>query len=121
MICPHCGKNTDEQPTLELTGEEVTEAVAMLPMIGERLFAFTDNHLRTMQAACPGVDIRRELNKAKAWLEANPTRRPRSNMLEFLRRWMTRAQNAIGGSNGRQYGHQAERAQIDRVVRGQRQ
>lgn len=118
MICPHCGKDTDDQPTLALTGGEAPERAAILmPLIGGKQFAVTPSHLRKFSTVFSGVAIMRELEKAQMWLEANPSRRPKSNMLEFLRRWLTRAQNSLGGDYGRPRGFEAEREQFNRIAR----
>ena len=51
------------------------------------------------QGQFPGVDVERELSKASAWLDANPTRRKTERgMPRFLVNWLSRAQDSGRGA-----------------------
>jgi hypothetical protein len=55
-----------------------------------------------LAAAAPGIDLDNDLRKAWAWIIANPAKRKTAaGMMDFLRRWVTKTQNAVGfGMNG---------------------
>lgn len=82
--------------------------------------------------SCPGIDIKREIAKAEAWVISNPKLK-KSNWSRFLTNWMVRAQDrAIKEHTGaynaaaptytpKQYGRRAEvsdttDAALDRVI-----
>jgi hypothetical protein len=56
----------------------------------------TPERLELWQRAYPAVDIEQELARAAAWLNENPTRRPRSNYGRFLTCWLSRSQDRGG-------------------------
>ncbi len=62
---------------------------------------------RDLCAAGPGLDIRREVNAAGAWLRANPTK-AKKNGNRFLLGWITRSQESgrsyAGGSEPKRQG-----------------
>lgn len=70
--------------------------VANLPVVGGGVseVPVTEGDLEPIAAAYPGVDVRGEVLKARAWLLANPAKRktPRG-VLRFLTGWCERAQN----------------------------
>jgi hypothetical protein len=54
------------------------------------------------KVSCPGIDIRREIARAEAWVISNPKLK-KSNWERFLTNWMVRAQDRArpeGGNNG---------------------
>lgn len=52
------------------------------------------------ESTYPAVDVRMELNKMRAWLDSNPTRRKTRKCVErFINNWLSRTQDS-GGSKG---------------------
>jgi len=54
------------------------------------------------KVSCPGIDVKREIARAEAWVISNPKLK-KSNWERFLTNWMARAQDRArpeGGNNG---------------------
>lgn len=63
-------------------------------------------HIDKLAGGFPALDVLAQCRKALAWTEANPGKRKTARgMMSFLFRWMDRAQNDKGGSNGKPAGH----------------
>ncbi len=72
-------------------------AVFELPCrgVGAKPYGVTQRQVDAWAQAYPGVDVLQELRKAKAWLEAVPTRgKTRQGMARFLVGWLGRAQDS---------------------------
>ena len=69
---------------------------ATLPCSGSaKSYGVTLEQITSWQQAYPGVDVLAEVEKARVWLEANPTRRKtHGGMARFLVAWMGRAQDS---------------------------
>jgi hypothetical protein len=66
---------------------------------GLKAYAVTVEQVASWREAFPGVDVPQEIRKAKAWLEANPTRRKtHKGTPTFLVGWFGRTQDR--GGNG---------------------
>lgn len=83
----------DEPPSAP---ELASPVVVTLPVVGGGApeHPVTEADLEPLAAAYPGVDLRAEVLKARAWLIANPAKRktPRG-VPRFLNGWLERAQN----------------------------
>lgn len=55
----------------------------------------TDEDRQRWRQTFPGVDLKQEILKMQAWLDANPSKRPRSRYKAFIVRWLTKAQNDL--------------------------
>jgi uncharacterized protein YdaU (DUF1376 family) len=76
--------------------------VAILPCVGKGPVEYqvTEAEVQELAVAYPGVDVRAEVFRARAWLEANPTRRKtHRGVPRFLLSWVARVQNS-GRRNG---------------------
>ena len=114
--CPHCGKDINEPPMLALQGEDVHSPVVELPLLAGKFYPVFEDDFAKFAQAYPAIDLNSEMARLAAWLHSNPKKRPKSDMLRFVNRWLTRAQNNAGGRDGKPFGYQAERAQIARVI-----
>lgn len=77
--------------------------VASLPCVGEgpATFEVTEAHVGEWSKAYPGIDVLCEVRKAKAWLEANHTRRKtHRGSPRFLVSWLNRAQDRPSPQQG---------------------
>jgi hypothetical protein len=76
--------------------------VSVLPCVGQgpSEYEVTELQVALWREAYPGIDVLGEVRKARAWLEANPTRRKtHRGMPAFLVSWLNRAQDrGAGGS-----------------------
>jgi len=78
------------------------ELAGTLPLVDGSDFQISKEQVKTWTDAYPGVEVKTSLKQAKAWLEANPTRKKtRKGIMRFTVAWLDRAQNS-GGANGRQ-------------------
>lgn len=87
-----CGAETPAAPRLL---EE--PSVFLMPCRGvdAQPYGVTQRQVDDWTTAYPGVDVLQELHKAKAWLEAVPTRgKTRAGMARFLVGWLGRAQDS---------------------------
>jgi len=78
-------------------------AVLTLPCVGTgpKTYPVTEAQVARWQEAHPGLDVTRELGRARVWLEANPTRaKTHRGMPRFLVAWLGRAQDSARGGNG---------------------
>ena len=92
-------------PEPENAPDAKPEALALIPLelppapaVWLRLKGGREVGITTMQVAqwsdaYPGVDVRAELLRMRAWLDANPAKRPASSVASFAIRWLGRAQN----------------------------
>lgn len=79
--------------------------VELIPLPGTGEYPVSPQLVNELQRAYPGVDIRAELGKARAWCVTNPTKRKTARGVpRFLNAWMERAQNE-GRSSGRGGGY----------------
>lgn len=70
--------------------------VAVMPCVGHGAhdYAVTQAEVDAWTPAYPGVDVRAEVLKARAWLEANPAKRKtQSGVPRFVVAWLGRAQD----------------------------
>jgi hypothetical protein len=70
--------------------------VAVLPCVGNGShdYAVTQAELDGWREAFPGLDLKAEVLRAKAWLEANPdSRKPQSRVPKFLVSWFGRTKD----------------------------
>jgi len=74
--------------------------VLSLSLTGGRTQPITEDDLARWSIAFPGADVAGELAKMASWLDANPTRRPKSSVKAFAHRWLTRAQNDAANRAG---------------------
>ena len=64
-----------------------------LPCADGSEFVYPDKYLDAARKAYPLVDIRKQIPRARAWLEANPTRKKtRRGMTKFFNSWLATAQ-----------------------------
>jgi hypothetical protein len=76
--------------------EPASPVVATLPCVGTGApeYPVTQQQVDDWREAFPGVDVLGEVRKARAWLEANPTKRKTARgMPRFLVAWLGRAQD----------------------------
>lgn len=71
--------------------ESIRTALTRTPRLATALPLQTARFWQAQVRARPSVNFAQELLKAEAWLEANPTKRPKSNLPAFLQRWFARA------------------------------
>lgn len=58
----------------------------------------TEPQVKAWEDDFPGIDVRQEIRKARAWCEANPSKRKTTKgILRFLVNWLSRAQDNAGG------------------------
>lgn len=98
----HRGSGSVDTPSLELDGGPGPACVIKLPTSR----AGMDWHVLPAPVAewrtlFPAVDVEQELRNMRAWLMANPSRRPSTSrgMERFVTRWLNRKQDA-GGARG---------------------
>ncbi len=73
------------------------KVVGTMPTLGGGEWGVTQVLLDGWTAAYPGIDVKAELRKAKAWLLSNPTNaKTARGMGRFCNGWLERAQNAVG-------------------------
>jgi hypothetical protein len=80
----------------ELTLVEPSPVVAVLPCVGSgpSTYEVTQAQVDDWASSYPGVDVRLEVLKAKAWLQASPRRRKtHSGCPRFVVNWLSKAQN----------------------------
>lgn len=63
-----------------------------IPLRGGETFAVTRSQIEDWGEAYPAVDVKTEINKAKAWLQANP-KNTKSNGHRFVVNWLSRSQD----------------------------
>jgi hypothetical protein len=71
--------------------------VAVLPCVGQGAhdYAVTQAEIDAWAPAYPGIDVKVEVLKARAWLEANPAKRKtQSGVQRFLVSWFGRSQDS---------------------------
>jgi hypothetical protein len=77
--------------------------ILSLPCVGAgpKAYGVTQAQVESWREAFPGVDVVAELRKARAWLEANPSKRKTAKGApRFLVAWLGRAQDGSGGRGG---------------------
>lgn len=86
----------ETQPWIEMAPDESAEpkTLMLFPVRGRnRWWKLREDDYRRLCVANPGRDIRRELEKARAWLEFEPSRRKTpGGMMRYLNRWMSNNQ-----------------------------
>jgi hypothetical protein len=78
--------------------------VVVCPCVGHGAhdYAVTLAQVDEWAPVYPGIDVRAEVLKAKAWLDANPTKRKtQSGVPRFLVSWLGRAQDDAGRTGGK--------------------
>lgn len=92
----HIGGTSGQQAQPAEPASQAAELIRF-PLPGEGELPIMDTHLPDWQRAFPGVDIKHELAKMRAWLLANPKRRKtRAGIGQFINTWLGKAQNSIG-------------------------
>lgn len=71
--------------------ESIRTALSKCPAFASVLRLQTPGFWQTQIRAHAGVDFARELLEAQAWITANPSRAPKSNVPAFLHRWFRKA------------------------------
>lgn len=69
----------------------VLEALTKSPTLGAAPRLRTPAYWQAEVRANPGVDFAREVLKAEAWMQANPTKAPKRDFPRFLHTWLSRA------------------------------
>lgn len=88
-VCP-----APETPSQELSG-------ILLPLVDKTQYNVPVSKMETWTEAYPAVDVRQELRKMIAWLEANPQRRKtRRGIDRFICTWLSREQDKGGRYRG---------------------
>lgn len=88
-VCPE-----PETPPQELSG-------ILLPLVDKTQYNVPVSKMATWTEAYPAVDVRQELRKMIAWLEANPQRRKtRRGIDRFICTWLSREQDKGGRYRG---------------------
>lgn len=83
-VCPEDeGKQTHD-------GKDVFET---LPLLKGGKAVVTEEYVKRLEGLYPAVDVRAEIRKAVAWLEANPRNR-KSQWRRFLNSWLSRCQDS---------------------------
>ena len=88
-------------------------AMVTFPCVGngDSAYVVTQSMIDTWRDVWPAVDGLAEAKRAKAWVDANPTKRKTAKgMPRFLAAWMTRVQDAGGSKNVRPSVNGAARA-----------
>ncbi len=79
------------KPATQCTGE----IVVMLPLTSDKEAPVTEDFITEMEKAFPGVDVRHELGKMRAWLIGNPKRRKTAAGIgRFVTSWLTTQQDS---------------------------
>lgn len=88
---------------------------ASLPCSGSaKSYGVTLGQVASWQHAYPGVDVLAEIEKARVWLEANPTRRKtHGGIPRFLVAWFARAQDNPRTANRKQDNGRPDPAAMD--------
>ena len=84
--------------------EPASPVVAVLPCTGNGAhdYAVTQAELDGWREPFPDLDLRAEVLRAKAWLEANPDgRKPQSRVPKFLVSWFGRSRDRAAGKGGK--------------------
>ncbi|AMD89459.1 hypothetical protein [Desulfovibrio fairfieldensis] len=76
-------------------------SVALIPLVDKTEFPVSRAVVEEFKRAYPGVNVERELAKARAWCLSNPSRqKTQKGVMRFLNAWMEREQNKGGGQSG---------------------
>lgn len=76
-----------ENPTLNQSG-------ILLPLNDKSLYEVPQENIDTWVTAYPAVDVIHELQKMRAWLESNPTRRKtKRGIKRFINSWLSKEQD----------------------------
>jgi len=88
----------DSETETDAKAENSKPQIAMtIPLAGGKEYALTEEMILEFTPLYPGISIRDECLKAKAWLIANPARgKTKSGIMRFLNSWFGRAQNNGG-------------------------
>lgn len=79
-----------DKPTLNPNG-------ILLPLNDKSLYEVPQENIDTWVAAYPAVDVMQELQKMRAWLESNPTRRKtKRGINRFINSWLAKEQDRGG-------------------------
>jgi hypothetical protein len=72
-----------------------------LPCKGKfEIFQVSIEYVNEMKPLYPGIDVEKEILRAKGWLINNPTKgKTHNGMKRYLGSWLARAQNDCGGNN----------------------
>jgi len=89
--------NQDLKPFAQTEKKPSVHAIQFSFESGE--FTNINGHLSVWEKAYPAVNIQGELNKAAAWLIANPKNR-KSNYAKFLTGWLSRTQDKAPAQGG---------------------
>lgn len=90
-----CAERLAASTPVDEPPESKVPPVELIPLPGTGEYPVSPQLVNELQRAYPGVDIRAELGKARAWCVTNPTKRKTARGVpRFLNAWMERAQNA---------------------------
>jgi hypothetical protein len=77
------------------------DVVVMLPLTSDKEAPVTEDFVAEMEKAYPGVDVRHELGRMRAWLIGNPKRKKTASGIgRFVTSWLTTQQDS-GGTTAR--------------------
>jgi hypothetical protein len=92
-------RSARSKPATALVVVEPVDAVVWMPLVDGSSFGVTQKQIDEWAPAYPAVDIATELHKARAWCDANPTRRKTKRGVHgFLVSWLARAQDSGRGA-----------------------
>ena len=88
--------------------ESSSQVAMLLPLADKSEYPINECCIEQFKPLYPGIDVRAECLKAKAWLIANPTRaKTKAGIMRFLNHWLAKAQDngsrAAPSSSGDQY------------------
>ena len=89
IICPEPKANNQESSP--------DNSDILLPLVDKTMYNVPLSKINTWSVAYPAVDIKQELFKMLAWLEANPNRKKtRKGIERFICTWLSREQDKGG-------------------------
>lgn len=91
-----------------------SKPMGTIPCSGkEKVFPFTETDVGEWQGSFPGIDVMQQLRQCRQWNIDNPTKRKTAKgMRRFINSWLSRAQDASGGTgNGTVRNNTADRQQ----------
>lgn len=112
-----CSEPREDAPS-EPPPDEPDPVLTIEAIRGET-WALTPELLAAWEDTYPGIDVLAEGRRARAWLDANPTRRKtRRGMKRFLVNWLNRAQDRGAPRSSRQLtAHERSLAALEEVYR----
>ena len=95
-----------KEPSVTSQSEPDEESIVEIKLNDGSVHGVTASKVSTWQVLFPAVDVKQELNKMRAWSDANPSKRKTKRGVErFIVNWLSREQDRGGArsaSSGRQ-------------------